>query len=56
MMPVTVYVSENKLVFINELLKNLHFELEIADIPEWHKSIIDQRLKEYEQNRSELLN
>jgi hypothetical protein len=56
MIPVTVYVPEHQLGFFSELIKNLHFEQDTDDIPEWHKTIIDQRLKEYEQNPSDVLN
>lgn len=55
MIPVTVYVPENQLTFFSELIKNLHFEQEIAKIPDWHKSIIDERVKDYEQNPKDVL-
>jgi len=51
----TVTVPDNKISFFIELIKSIDFlkinESDVvSEIPEWHKSIIDKRLKEYQEN------
>jgi Putative addiction module component len=54
MIPVTVYVPENKLSFFNELLNHLQLKQEKDDeLPAWHKEIIDQRLEQYTHDPSD---
>ncbi len=56
-MRVILNFPDTKATFIFELLKNLKFvkvEKE-DDIPEWHKTILDARIAEYEQNPNDLI-
>lgn len=51
----TITVPDNKISFFIELIKSIDFlkinEPDVMlEIPDWHKSIIDKRLKEYREN------
>ena len=58
MIDLSVKIPENKLYFFLELMKSLNFvdinnennDYNLVDIPEFHKKIIDQRLKKYYEN------
>ena len=55
MKQITVTIPDNKESLFMELMKSLSFvqnveAIESADIPEWHKEIIDQRMENYKKN------
>lgn len=52
---ITVTIPDNKESLFIELMKSLSFvknvePMESMDIPEWHKTIIDQRTENYHKN------
>lgn len=58
-MKITINLPDDKAIFFLELVKNLNFsivdkQLEL-DIPDFHKKILDERLKEYKNNPDDLL-
>lgn len=55
MKQIAVTIPDNKESLFIELMKSLSFvknveAIESADIPEWHKAIIDQRMENYNKN------
>ncbi len=50
----SVSIPDQRVPFFKELMKNLGFTtygpIDDSDIPEHHKKIIDQRLKNYKEN------
>lgn len=55
MKQIAVTIPDNKESLFMELMKSLSFvknaeAIEIEDIPEWHKAIIDQRMDNYKEN------
>lgn len=55
MKQITVTIPDNKESLFIELMKSLSFvknveTIESADIPDWHKTIIDQRMENYIKN------
>ncbi len=58
-MKITINLPDDKAIFFLELVKNLNFsivdkQLEL-DIPDFHKKVLDERLKEYKNNPDDLL-
>lgn len=51
-------IPNNRVDFFLQLIKNLSFEVKIEnnsveeDIPEWHKTILEERLEKYESDTS----
>lgn len=55
MKQITVTIPDNKESLFMELMKSLSFvknveTIESTDIPDWHKTIIDQRMENYNKN------
>lgn len=58
-MKITLNIPDDKAIFFLDLVKNLNFsivddQLEL-DIPDFHKKILDERIKAYKQNPDDLL-
>ncbi len=58
-MKITLNIPDDKAIFFLDLVKNLNFsivddQLEL-DIPDFHKQILDERIKPYKQNPDDLL-
>ena len=55
MKQITISIPDNKEQLFIDLMKSLSFvkkiePVEIIDIPEWHKAILDQRMENYKNN------
>ena len=55
MKQITISIPDNKEQLFIDLMKSLSFvkkieSVENTDIPEWHKTIIDQRMENYKNN------
>lgn len=55
MKQITISIPDNKEQLFIDLMKSLSFvkkiePVENIDIPEWHKTIIDQRMENYKNN------
>lgn len=60
MKQITVTIPDNKESLFIELMKSLSFvknveTIESTDIPDWHKTIIDQRMAAYKENPDDVL-
>lgn len=58
-MKITIDLPDDKAIFFLELVKNLNFsvvdnQLEL-DIPDFHKSILEERIEAYKRNPDDLL-
>ena len=57
-MKLTLDIPNNQVDFFLQLIRNLNFDITIekkevdADIPEWHKAILEERLAKYETDTS----
>lgn len=60
-MKLTLDIPNNQVDFFLQLIRNLNFDITIekkeadADIPEWHKAILEERLAKYETDTSGFL-
>jgi hypothetical protein len=55
MKQIAVTIPDNKVRLFKELMESLSFvenieTIDCTNIPEWHKSIIDQRMENYRKN------
>jgi thiamine pyrophosphate-dependent acetolactate synthase large subunit-like protein len=57
-MRITINIEHNHADFLLELLKSLEYvtiETEEEDIPEWHKEMLKERIKAYEENPQDVI-
>jgi hypothetical protein len=57
-MRITINIEHNHADFLLELLKSLEYvtiETEEEDIPEWHKEILKDRIKAYQENPQDVI-
>jgi Putative addiction module component len=57
-MRITINIEQNHADFLLELLKSLEYvtiETEEEDIPEWHKEMLKERIKAFEENPQDVI-
>lgn len=57
-MRITINIKQNHADFLLELLKSLEYvtiETEEEDIPEWHKEMLKERIKAFEENPHDVI-
>jgi hypothetical protein len=57
-MRITINIEHNHADFLLELLKSLEYvtiETEEEDIPEWHKEMLKERIKAFEENPQDVI-
>jgi hypothetical protein len=57
-MRITINIEHNHADFLLELLKSLEYvtiETEEEDIPEWHKEMLKERIKSFEENPQDVI-